>query len=358
MLDKLLSSFNYIKGKNPLILTYYITGPCNAKCDMCITPFKKHNPKNELKLDEVKSMLIQGKKAGLRVLYILGGEPLIRKDLKQILEFAKKLNYATILNTNGYYLKKHAHYLIKNCHKIIVSIDSPYSIVHDKQRKVNNIFSKAIQGIKELNKEAKKQNKKAKININAVINKFTLTSPHNNFKNVKNAFKTVQGLAELSKNLKTTLTFNVLGTIDSPLSKSLAIKKNQSEKIFKKIYETKRNNYKILNSDIHLLWQSGKKSPKFKCPIASTTIIINEFGDVKSYCNHYGPIKLGNIKTTSLYNIISSKNYKKLMENTWKTTCNSKNAAIVDTSLLKNAIIKPWKILDLIRMMKELSKAL
>ena len=51
---------------------------------------EKIQPKQELTLEETGRMINDGYDSGLRIFYVLGGEPLLRPDILQILEKSKK----------------------------------------------------------------------------------------------------------------------------------------------------------------------------------------------------------------------------------------------------------------------------
>ncbi len=70
--------------KSPSILTLFVTNRCNAKCRMCFN-WKNMNDgktREELSVDEITK--IAGSFNGLHSLILSGGEPFLRKDLKDI----------------------------------------------------------------------------------------------------------------------------------------------------------------------------------------------------------------------------------------------------------------------------------
>jgi len=75
-----------------------LTSRCNLKCVHC---YIKDKPKNELSYDEVIRILDELAEAGCLWLLITGGEPLSRKDFKDIYIYAKKKGFIITLFTNA-----------------------------------------------------------------------------------------------------------------------------------------------------------------------------------------------------------------------------------------------------------------
>ena len=80
-----------------LIVTYR----CNAKCYMCHT--WQHPSKKE---DEFSHELVNRIPDGLKFINITGGEPFLRNDLDQIIQFELTRTERLVISTNGYFTKK------------------------------------------------------------------------------------------------------------------------------------------------------------------------------------------------------------------------------------------------------------
>ena len=132
-------------------LPYYgrieITDACQCNCDIC---YKAEIPTPPPSLDTLKKRIKHLKKLGITRLEILGGEPLLRKDLSELCDFVNKENFLYTIVTNGEYLSsldKKTINSLKSSSDIIISIDS-YGELHDKSRKRPGLFAKDIEGIK------------------------------------------------------------------------------------------------------------------------------------------------------------------------------------------------------------------
>ncbi len=82
-----------------------ITKECNLRClycgagGDCDKGSGGHN--KEIDSHEIRSLLVMAMEAGCRILTIAGGEPLLRRDLPEILRYASGLGYNIGLLTNG-----------------------------------------------------------------------------------------------------------------------------------------------------------------------------------------------------------------------------------------------------------------
>ncbi|MCK9594974.1 MAG: radical SAM protein [Candidatus Omnitrophica bacterium] len=87
----------------PLRMMFELTYRCNFRCGHCYIP-EGYNRREELGTGQVISVLKQLKKAGCFYLGFTGGEPFLRKDLMEILDFARQCGFEVIIHTNGYFI--------------------------------------------------------------------------------------------------------------------------------------------------------------------------------------------------------------------------------------------------------------
>jgi radical SAM protein with 4Fe4S-binding SPASM domain len=88
------------KKSFPLRVMFELTYQCNFNCKHCYIP-KSYRERGELKTKEVFSILDELRNNGCFYLGFTGGEPFIRKDIMQILWYAKKKGFEIIIYTNG-----------------------------------------------------------------------------------------------------------------------------------------------------------------------------------------------------------------------------------------------------------------
>jgi MoaA/NifB/PqqE/SkfB family radical SAM enzyme len=81
----------------------------------------------------------------LKSAYLFGGEPLLHKDIFQILEYLKKRKVLASFSTNGLLLAKFAQKIVETApHMISVSLDSHIPEVHDEIRGLKGSYDRAL----------------------------------------------------------------------------------------------------------------------------------------------------------------------------------------------------------------------
>ena len=82
---------------------FQLTSRCNMACDFCFGS----EPSTELNTEQVKKILDDLILSGFKSIVFTGGEPLIRKDIDELLKYANVANLRTVLSTNGTLLLDH-----------------------------------------------------------------------------------------------------------------------------------------------------------------------------------------------------------------------------------------------------------
>ena len=85
----------------PLWLLAEVTYRCPLQCPYCSNPLEIAQYKNELSTEEWLSVFKQARAMGSTQLGFSGGEPLVRKDLEQLIAGARELGYYTNLITSA-----------------------------------------------------------------------------------------------------------------------------------------------------------------------------------------------------------------------------------------------------------------
>lgn len=132
------------------IAQWDINNECNLNCKHCRVSEKNDNEK--LSLNEAKNLLAQCWYNGITMLNLSGGEPFLRKDIFDILDYAGKFE-DIVITTNGTLLnenkcKKLSTY---NNIKLSISLDG-LEETHDKFRRRKGAFKKVIDTLPLLNK--------------------------------------------------------------------------------------------------------------------------------------------------------------------------------------------------------------
>lgn len=130
----------FLQKKTPILAGFKITNRCNLSCVHC--PFWKRNASDMLTFNQVKEILSELHRLGVRILILEGGEPFLWKDgehtIHDVVEFAKSLFLSVGITTNGTFP------LTIKTHTIWVSIDG-LKETHNQIRE--NSFDRAIENI-------------------------------------------------------------------------------------------------------------------------------------------------------------------------------------------------------------------
>jgi len=137
---------------------------CNCRCIMCSVANSIKNGEDTKSFEDVKKDIDIAVKAEAHTFAFSGGEPTLRKDLFQLVEYAKKKIPNIEIQSNGrmYYYKDYCQKLIKaGVNIFVVSFYSPFEDTHDRIMGVKGSYAQTLQGLKNL-KELKQT---VKINI-------------------------------------------------------------------------------------------------------------------------------------------------------------------------------------------------
>lgn len=140
---------------------------CNANCQFCSIDPKKRNVNK--RTSEAMNDIRQASREGFRVIGFGGGEPTIRKDIIDLVKFAKRVGFETIrIQTNGIVLSYKSF-----CQELVLagvnffkfSIHGHKPEIHDRLTMVPGSFKKSVNGL------GNAQSLGARTEVDIVINK-------------------------------------------------------------------------------------------------------------------------------------------------------------------------------------------
>ena len=105
----------------PWFVHFHVTGRCNLQCPYCYARYAKDEASMP-ELDTITGYIDQLAAMGTRYLAIQGGEPLLRKDLDRVVDYALNKKMIVAVVTNGIYLDRHIETL-KRVHNLKISLD-------------------------------------------------------------------------------------------------------------------------------------------------------------------------------------------------------------------------------------------
>ena len=108
--------------KKPILVIFDSTKLCNQRCPMCNIYKEKSK---HLSLEEIENIAKKLKKFGVRYVFVQGGEPLIRKDIIQVIDIFIKNSIKPTIITNGVLITREIAEQIAQRHcNLSISIDS------------------------------------------------------------------------------------------------------------------------------------------------------------------------------------------------------------------------------------------
>ena len=133
-----------------------VTDRCNFRCRYCM-PRERFNedhtflPKRAfLSFDEIEKVVRSSISLGLEKVRITGGEPLLRKNLPELIAKLSKLDIDIALTTNASLLKKNAQALrLAGLNRVTISLDALDPELHKQMSDSNISVDSILEGIDE-----------------------------------------------------------------------------------------------------------------------------------------------------------------------------------------------------------------
>jgi radical SAM protein with 4Fe4S-binding SPASM domain len=138
----------YVPGA-PFQVVWNITHACNLKCVHCYESAGAKS-KSELSTEEVMRGIDILADAGVLILAFSGGEPTLRPDIVQLINYASKRGLFAALATNAVLLSRQKVRELKKAGLGFaqISLDGLNPRTHDQFRGVSGCFEKTVQGIR------------------------------------------------------------------------------------------------------------------------------------------------------------------------------------------------------------------
>ena len=276
-------------SKLPIIAGHKLLYSCNLRCKMC--PFWRRKDEKLLSLEEEKLMLRKLSDLGVLFMGFEGGEPLLRRDLPEILKESHE-RFHTSLVTNGLLLKSRFNEIKRYVDYIFVSLDG-VGEVHDEIRGVKGSFERALEGIKI-----------AKDEVNVAIST-TLT---------KDNLDEVEKLVNLAEELGVLINFQV--AYDYSTAEKMSPEKEKLREVLERLLYLKKIGKPIMNSREYFeaILNSWYKGVKWVCK-PWLTINIDPQGRVVMPCyvlNEYtGSKRIWEVDIKSLWENYEWEKYEK-----------------------------------------------
>ncbi len=138
----------FSEDKKPVVV-WNCTRSCNLKCVHCYSQSQNMHYEGELTTEEGMRLIDSLAAFGAPVILFSGGEPLMRKDLFDLIQYATHKGLRAVISTNGTLISKEVATRLKdfNLSYVGVSLDGMQD-VNDRFRGVDGAFSRALEGIR------------------------------------------------------------------------------------------------------------------------------------------------------------------------------------------------------------------
>lgn len=155
----------FSSDKRPVVV-WNITRRCNLKCVHCYAHAKDIPFDNELSTSEGKDLIDDLADFGVPVILFSGGEPLVRKDLPELADYAVRKGMRAVISTNGTLITSQTAQTLKDIglSYVGISLDGMEEI-NDRFRGVKGAFNSALRGIENCKKAG------IKVGLRFTINK-------------------------------------------------------------------------------------------------------------------------------------------------------------------------------------------
>jgi MoaA/NifB/PqqE/SkfB family radical SAM enzyme len=284
---------------------------CNCDCETCV--WKDNSVKNELNLEEIKRIYLESKNEGFLVSILWGGEPTIRKDIAEIIKFAKHEADFTFIGmvTNGFLIPKRISKFGDDLNLILMSLDSPVREEHDKIRRLPGLYDNIMKSIEIIKRD------------------YPLISLQFSFSISKYNIHRVDEMITLADKVEIPIAFNVINTMrhysfgDIDEKGELSATDQEISDAFSRILNAKKNGSQILNSEIYLKHFIGGKK------LYRVFMFVNSNGDIEDCLRLDKPI--ANLRDISVKEAMNLPRFKQYLKDTEKC-CSCNSPTMIDTS--------------------------
>ena len=341
----------YLKRTEPLSVVHFLTNRCNARCSFCFIDFENPNTfANELTLNEIEKLT---KNMGCSLLNVnfTGGEPFARKEINEIAKlYIKNTTIQSIYITTNASLPDRvvgfAKDITKQCQDIEltiqISIDS-FPEMHNKIRKIKNLFDACYETIQSL----KKINEK----VNSVV---AITVTEENCNDIKEIYKLF--VEKYKFNAIKCIAVRDEGVYKIPLEKkqkifeayswlSNQIEKDSKDKILKNYNNSIQGRLHAKKDSIaNKMVQEMYMKPKYISPCHAGSLfgIINASGSVYP-CEILEDKKIGELRDYEMnfMKMWKEKKTKEIKKFILKSKCNCTYECALSYNILSNWRYQP-----------------
>jgi len=213
------------KKRVPARVALQVTKYCNMNCSYCYANFETYKNVDEKTTHELFEVIDKLYSHGMRALWFLGGEPMMRKDFGEIIDYAKSKGIFCDMNSNGTFINEGNINIVKKLDAVCISLDGDEES-NDFYRGKGS-YQKAIKAIKLL------RDHKVKVRLHCMLTKRT--------------WKKLDHMVKLSRELETTFNYSEV-LLNNPDMEDHLLNEEEEKEFYKKYLDYKKKGYPIMNS--------------------------------------------------------------------------------------------------------------
>ncbi|MBS7623232.1 radical SAM protein [Candidatus Bathyarchaeota archaeon] len=139
----------FSEQRRPLIF-WNITGRCNLSCSQCYINAADKQQASELSTSGARHIVDEAAACRTPLLMLSGGEPLLRQDFWEILEYARSRGLRVAVSSNGILVTEDVAERLKSNQVgyVGISLDGAFASTHDAARGLKGSFDDAIKGLR------------------------------------------------------------------------------------------------------------------------------------------------------------------------------------------------------------------
>lgn len=118
-------------------LTFEVWPDCNMDCNFCFSSWREQYSKVDTQTAKKTIEILNNQ--GLEAISFTGGEPLLRKDLPELIQYSKELGLTTVLTTNGILLERRLPKIADYVDYVNLPLDSANEEVHNYMRPTKSV---------------------------------------------------------------------------------------------------------------------------------------------------------------------------------------------------------------------------
>jgi MoaA/NifB/PqqE/SkfB family radical SAM enzyme len=297
----------------PLEAVIYLTENCNSRCITC--NFWKQKSRGELTTAEIIEVLPQLKQLGVSYLCLTGGEPLLRRDLPQIVEAAHQQHFDKIqVITNALILRRAVAESLLNSglNKITISLNGMKE-THDMTRGVPGSYERCLEALRELTELRDSKYHHLDVNVNMTIMQ----------QNLDEVMEVVKLCQQFDVGLRLTPVDDRSFFVPKDLSDLKTVERQKLNHVIGQLHGLVKKYPKLNETHTSLEYTKNYFTDPIRrdipCYLGYLSIAIGAHGEVLSGCEVLPPV--GNVREKPLAEIVGSQEYKQRLANMFAKKC-------------------------------------